>query len=466
MSADTALCDASAVWLRDAIRRRDISARDLVESCIQRIEERNPQLNAIVTPCLDIALEQAIAQDAIKDPANLPPLHGLPVLIKDLTETRGLRTTFGSRAFADHVPDADNPIVARLRDAGAIVLGKTNTPEFGAGANTTNDVFGPTRNPTDPNLTSGGSSGGSAVAVATGMAPFATGSDYGGSLRIPAAFCGVVGYRASTGWVPAPNRKLGHSSLWIEGPIARSVADMALLFDAMRGYIPEDPLSSPVALDAAPAAPVQLSDLRVGFSDDLGASPLDTGISETFQKAKHQLSDLFGHAEEQVLDLSDAEEVFRLLRAEEMLACHTETAKRAPGLIGANVMNNLADSQRVTLQERADAGVRHAQIVRSFQSIFDDIDVLICPTCAVSPFPVEQNHPTEINGRPLVTYYSWYALTFALSLTGNPVISLPFGRDHAGMPFGIQLIMPRNKDLSLISLANALEHELLLSSRN
>ncbi|MBT3910086.1 MAG: hypothetical protein HOF27_10465 [Rhodospirillaceae bacterium] len=213
-------------------------------------------------------------------------------------------------------------------------------------------------------------------------------------------------------------------------------------------------------------SPPRLSDLRVGFSDDLGASPLDAGVLETFQAAKDQLSHLVGLAEEQTIDMSDAEEIFRLLRAEEMLACHTEAVNRSPDLIGANVTANLADSHRVTLLERAEAGVRHAQLVRSFQSIFDDIDVLICPTCAISPFPVEQNHPTEINGQPLATYYSWYALTFALSLTGSPVISIPFGRDQLGMPFGIQLVMARNKDLSLLALANSLEEELSLSSRN
>ena len=466
MGESPALCDQSAVWLRDAIRRREITSGELLESCIQRIEEINPTLNAVVTPCFDAAREQAAVADAANKDGDLAPLHGMPILIKDLTETKGLRTTFGSRAFADHVPTQDDPIVARLRDAGAIVLGKTNTPEFGAGANTTNEVFGSTRNPMNTNLTSGGSSGGSAAAVATSMAPFATGSDYGGSLRIPAAFCGVVGFRASTGWVPAPSRKLGLSPLWVEGPIARSVADVALLFDAMRGYTPQDPLSSPAALSTAPVSPPRLSDLRVGFSDDLGASPLDAGVLETFQAAKDQLSHLVGLAEEQTIDMSDAEEIFRLLRAEEMLACHTEAVNRSPDLIGANVTANLADSHRVTLLERAEAGVRHAQLVRSFQSIFDDIDVLICPTCAISPFPVEQNHPTEINGQPLATYYSWYALTFALSLTGSPVISIPFGRDQLGMPFGIQLVMARNKDLSLLALANSLEEELSLSSRN
>jgi Asp-tRNA(Asn)/Glu-tRNA(Gln) amidotransferase A subunit family amidase len=466
MSRDTALCDQSAVWLREAIRRRDVAARDLVESCIRRIEDRNPQLNAVVTPCFDAALEQAAAQDAIKGTVDLPPLHGLPVLIKDLTETKGLRSTFGSWVFADHIPAKDDPIVTRLRDAGAIVLGKTNTPEFGAGGNTNNEVFGPTRNPMDVNLTSGGSSGGSAAALATGMAPLATGSDFGGSIRVPAAFCGVVGFRASTGWVPAPSRKLGYSPLWIEGPMARSAADVAMLFDVMRGYALKDPLSSPVASRAAHVPAPQSKDLRIGFSADLGTTPLDVGVADAFQAAKDHLSRLFGQALDQVLDLSGGLEIFRILRAEDMLACHSEVAAKAPELIGGNVRAGLEEARQVTLEERARAGVRHSQFVQAFQAIFDDIDILVCPTCAISPFPVEQNHPEQINGKPLRSYYSWYALTFVLSLTGSPIISIPFGRDQTGMPFGLQLVMPRNQDLTLLALASELEDKLNLSSDN
>jgi amidase len=466
MSRDKALCDQSAVWLHRAIKRRDIAARDLVESCIQRIEDRNPQLNAVVTPCFDAALKQAAAQDAIKDTSDLPLLHGLPVLIKDLTETKGLRTTFGSRVFNDHVPVEDDPIVTRLRDAGAIVLGKTNTPEFGAGGNTNNDVFGATRNPIDANLTSGGSSGGSAAALAAGMSPLATGSDFGGSLRIPSAFCGVVGFRASMGWVPAPRRKLGYSPLWVEGPMARSAADVALLFDVMRGYSLNDPLSSPIAQSAVciPAPP--LKNVRIGFSADLGTTPLDTGVAEAFQIAKERLSGLFGQAFDYTVNLSDGVEIFRILRAEDMLACHTEIAATAPELLGDNVRAGLEEAHQVTLQERARAGVQHSQFARAFQAIFDDIDVLVCPTCAIPPFPVEQNYPEHINGESLRTYYSWYALTFVLSLTGSPVISIPFGNDKKGMPFGLQIVMPRNQDLALLALASKLEGTIGLSSTN
>lgn len=449
------LCDWSAVSLRRALDRKEISSVDIVESCISRIESRNPDLNAIVTADFDQARSAAARLDQTSAEPPRSVVHGLPVVIKDLNETERLRTTFGSRMFAEHVPEKDDAVVARLRKSGAIVLGKTNTPEFGAGANTTNDVFGATRNPFDMSLTSGGSSGGSAVAVATGMAPLATGSDFGGSLRIPAAFCGVVGFRASPGWVAAPHRKIGYSPLWIEGPIARSVEDTALLFNALSGFDPNDPLSLPVL--PGESAGEERNDFRIGFSADLGAAEIDATIAGAFESACNAIKTKFPNSGDIDLDLSAAHDLFSLLRAEDMVANHGERVRSKPELIGSNVRNNVTEAAAYSFEQLAVARANHTSFEQAFQRLFDQVDALICPTCAIPPFSVDQNHPTEINGKTLDRYYSWYTLTYALSLTGSPVISLPAGKDSHGLPFGIQIIMRRNRDLDLIKIATLIE---------
>ncbi|MAH84947.1 MAG: hypothetical protein CBB68_11740, partial [Rhodospirillaceae bacterium TMED8] len=364
-------------------------------------------------------------------------------------------TTYGSRIYADHVPTVDDPIVRRLKDAGAIILGKTNTPEFGAGANTTNEVFGATRNPCDDALTSGGSSGGSSAAVATGMAPLATGSDLGGSLRIPASFCGVVGFRASAGWVPAPNRMLGYSPLWVEGPIARTVGDAKLLFGALFGYDRSDPLSHP-EFPGDQGAP-SLKKIRVGVSVGLGATEVEAEVRDAFTRTCEMFQDVFKEVIPLDLDLSACHEIFRVLRGEDIVAAHGDRPSDEMVMLGDNIRANLDEAASITFDERARAGGQHSEFARAFQALFNEIDVLICPTCAIKPFPVTQNHPTEINGVELEQYYSWYALTYALSLTGSPAISLPVGNFLDGLPFGLQVVMQRDKDWELLSTAASIE---------
>ncbi|MEP3276675.1 MAG: amidase family protein [Stappiaceae bacterium] len=450
----------SAVELRRRTGSNEITPTELVEACIDRIESVNPQVNAVITTNYVEARRTAKqATSDLRSGGALPPLHGLPVVVKDLSDTRGLRTTYGSRCFADHVPESDSILVERLRSAGAIVLGKTNTPEFGAGANTSNQVFGATGNPFNPNVTSGGSSGGSAAALACDMAPLATGSDLGGSLRIPASFCGVVGMRPSPGLVPSKSHVSGFSQLWTDGPMARSVEDLALLLSSISAFDPRDPLSTPASrIDFDDFYKLKdLTGMRVGFSTDLGVAEVDQEIATLFDARKADIGRHFHNAEDVNLELSDATEIFRVLRAESLYAAYGELVSKEPEMIGSNVRGNILEAAQLSLLDTARADAAHTALYRRFQTVFDDIDYLVCPATAVSPFPVEENHPVEINGRPLDGYFAWYAITWALSLTGCPIVTIPCGFDHNNMPFGIQIVGKRFSDLDLLQLSHALE---------
>lgn len=456
----TDIVTLSAVELRRRIGSNELSPTELVEACILQIEKTNPQINAVITKNFQQArldAEKATADMKIGKP--LPALHGLPILVKDLADTKALRTTYGSLCFAEHVPTEDSIVVENLRKAGAIVLGKTNTPEFGAGANTSNLVFGATGNPYNPSVTSGGSSGGSAAALACDMAPLATGSDLGGSLRIPASFCGVVGMRPTPGMVASKSHVSGFSPLWTDGPMARNVEDLALLLSAISAFDVRDPLSTP-------ASHFEFDDFykfkdlaahRIGFSTDLGVAAVDNQIAQLFEDKKGQIARHFFHSRDLELDLSDATQTFRVLRAQSLYAAYADLAHEKADLIGENVRANFLEAEGFGLLDTARADANHTSLYRRFQKIFDEVDYLICPATAVSPFPVEENHPVEINGQPLQGYYAWYAITWALSLTGCPVIAIPCGLDHNDMPFGIQIVGRRHADLELLKLAYSLE---------
>jgi Asp-tRNA(Asn)/Glu-tRNA(Gln) amidotransferase A subunit family amidase len=456
----TGLNKLTAVALRSLIGSRDISPADVLTDCIAAIEAKNPTINAVVTTNFDQAMDIAKQAEAAVIAGNdLGPLHGLPVLIKDLAETKGLRTTFGSKCFADYVPQKDAIIVEKLKAAGAIVIGKTNTPEFGAGANTSNMVFGATGNPFNPAVTSGGSSGGSAAALACDMAPIAAGSDLGGSLRIPASFCSVVGMRPSPGMVPSGSHVSGFSPLWTDGPMARYVEDLALMLSAISGFDRRDPLSSPASVFPFEDF-YQITDLakcRVGFSTDLDVALVDDDIRAVFESRKPMIARHFRTATDVTLDMSAATEVFKILRAESLFAAYGDLVAEQGDQIGENVVSNVLDAQTYCLTQTAAADAAHTEIYRAFQLLFDDVDVLICPATAVSPFPVNDNHPAEINGQKLDGYYAWYAITWALSLVGCPIVTIPCGVDHNGMPFGIQLVGQRHDDLALTKLARAVE---------
>jgi amidase len=450
------LCDLAAVELRRLVGARKVSPVELLRSCRERTERINPAVNAIVATCWERALAEARqAEAAVAQGEALGPLHGLPVGIKDLELTAGLRTTYGSPQFEDFVPEADERLVAAIRAAGGIVVGKTNTPEFGAGANTVNPVYGATGNPFDPARTCAGSSGGSAVALATGMVPLATGSDMGGSLRNPAAYCGIAGFRPSPGVVPSELRLLGWSPLAVNGPMGRSVPDLALLFAAIAAQDARDPLSA--ALPAAAAEPVDLAALRVAISEDLGFAPIQHDMRQTFRSAIAAVRGVFALAEDRDPDMAGADEAFEGARGLAFLAAHADTHARDPDLLGPNVHANVEQALAMSALDAARALALQTAIYRRFVSFMQGFDILICPAMPVPPFPHGQLYVAEIDGVRLRTYFHWLALAYGLTLTACPVVCIPCGRDPTGMPFGIAICGRRGGDLRVLAIAAALE---------
>ena len=453
------LCDLEAVELRRLIGAGEVSPVELVESCIARIEAADPAVNAITAKAYDRARAEArAAEAAVRRGDALGPLHGLPIGVKDLSDTEGLLTTYGSPLYADYIPPTDELVVAALRRAGAIVLAKTNTPEFGAGANTRNAVFGPTRNPFDPRLTCGGSSGGSAVALACGMVPLATGSDLAGSLRTPAAFCGIVGFRPTPGLVPTETRGHGWSPLPVDGPMARTVADAALMLSAMTGDDPRDPLSLGVdgaafrALDA-----VDLGRLTVAFSEDLGFAPVDGRVRAAFRRARQALEPAVGRSIDFTVDMSGVDEAFATLRAVGFVAAHREKVGATPDKVGPNVTANVAAGLELGLADVAEALTVQTRVLRDADAFMAGVDAVICPVAGHPPFPWEEWFPATIDGAALSSYFHWLALAYGPTLAGLPSVALPFGRDEAGLPFGVQIIGRRRGDHAVLSAARAIE---------
>lgn len=460
MSAMTALCDLSAVELRRLIGQKGISPVELLESCLERIAATNPAVNAMVT--LDEAgARQAAkrAEQAVMQGEPLGLLHGLPLGIKDLAVTGGLRTTFGSQLFADDIPAQDERGIADLRAAGGIVLGKTNTPEFGAGANTTNAVFGPTGNPYDPARTCGGSSGGSGVVLACGMVPLASGSDHGGSLRIPATFNGVVGMRPTPGMVASERRGLGWFANPVNGPMARTVDDLALMLAAMVSDDPLDPLARPVGDRAALAnpAPVDLAGVRVRFSEDLGFAPIEARMRACFQAIMARLAPFFAATDLHDPDMNGADRIFDVQRALYMVAGHGARVSAHRDRLGSNIVSNVEQGWTMSLADVAETANGQTRIYRNFVRYLSDWDVLICPNTGVPPFPVDQLYVDVIDGRKLATYYHWFAMTYGLTLTAHPIIALPCGTDYTGIPFGLQIVGKPGQEAKLLGIARALE---------
>ncbi len=453
-------CELSALEARRLIAERRLSPVELLESCLRRIERVNPAVNAFVALDVERAREAArAAERAVKSGEALGPLHGLPLGVKDLNNTAGLRTTYGSLIYKDFVPEQDEHLVAALRRAGAIVLGKTNTPEFGAGGNTTNKVYGPTRNPFDPARTCGGSSGGSGVALATDMVPLATGSDTGGSLRTPAGFCGVVAIRCTPGVVPSDRRVVGLTTYNVQGPMARSVADAALMLSVMAGFDACDPLAAPIDGTAlGKIEDIDLGRLRVAVSEDLGFAPVDDGIRAVFRDRVMRLRSAFRVCETRDPSLVSADRVFWIIRGVHFLAAQRERYEKQRELLGENVIRNVEAALAMTPEEIGWAYAEHTRLYRDFQRFFDEVDLLICPTTSVPPFPVEQLYPTHINAKRLDNYIQWVGITSGITLTGHPVVALPCGLDHTGTPFGIQIVGPqRYSERLVIAVAAALE---------
>jgi amidase len=455
----TELCDESAVELRRRIGAREISPVELLESCIKRIERVNPTLNAVVATIYDRARKEAkAAEEKVMRGEELGALHGLPLGVKDLDETEGLRTTWGSPIYKDNVPKRDGRMVAACRAAGAIVTAKTNVPEFGAGANTNNPVYGPTGNPFDPKRTCGGSSGGSAVALATSMFPICTGSDTGGSLRIPAAFCGIVGFRPSPGVVPSDRRALGWTNLSVLGPMGRNVADTALLLSAQSGFDSCDPFSHPIdAASLREIMPVDLSTLRVAISPDLSFSPMDKRLRATFAERVAMFKHVFRSCEAVELDMTGADEAFEAIRAQNFLAAQRDNYEKHRDKLGPNIIANYEQGLAQSAMDVARGHLLQTQIYRRFQTLYKGIDVLITPTVSVPPFPWTQRYVAEMDGQKLRTYFHWLAPTYGITLTGHPAISIPCGLEPTGTPFHLQIVGPHAGDRFTLGVAHALE---------
>ena len=460
-------CDLSATEARALIGRRALSPVELLDSCIARVEAIDPAVNAMPARGLDAARAAAAkAEQAAMAGDALPPLHGLPLGVKDLTAAAGLPFTRGSTIFRDQVAAEDERLVADLRRAGAIVLGKTNTPEFGAGANTRNAVWGATGNPFDPARSAAGSSGGSAVALACGMVPLATGSDMGGSLRNPAAFCGVVGLRPSPGVVPHEARPHNWLPLSTNGPMARTVADAALLLSAMA--VPDGRDAWTRATDLATLHPLpsrDLASLRVALSPDLGFAPVEQAVAATFAQKTALFRPLFAAAEDTAPDCAGADEAFAVLRAVAFLGSFAALDQARPGELGPNVQANLAEARRYTAADVARALGLQTALQRCWHAFFCQFDILLTPAISITPRPWSELYPAQIDGRPLDSYYHWLALAYAGTLAGHPCLSLPVGLDAAGMPFGLQMIGRPGEDASLLSAAAALEAALAADPR-
>ncbi len=456
------LADLSASEARWQLMTGDLSSTELVDACLERIELVDPKVNAMVTRAAERARDEAANADRVAARGRfLGPLHGLPVAIKDLQDTEGIRTTRGSGEFADHVPTADAAIVAKVRAAGGIVVGKTNIPERSIGANTINRLFGATGNPFDPTKTCGGSSGGSGVALATGMAPLATGSDHGGSLRIPACYSGVVGYRATPGVVPFEERTTAQTYYSVQGPMARSVEDAALLLSVLaqrESRAPRDPMAFP--LDASVLAELMPTDpgrLRIGVSEDLGGVVVSEPVRRAFRKRVEVLDELVGICEPVDIDLTDAMDVDWRIRQDVFVTqYHAEVDGWDEGF-NPNVRATYDSALDTPMEAIARARGRQMELIRRFQALTDTYDAIICPGVSVSPFPWTDLFPTVIDGEPVENYMAWLTLTAAITVIGHPVVALPTGLDEFGMPFGIQVIGRTYADRRLLSVAKALE---------
>ena len=459
MTQDEGLLALSAVELRRRIGSKEISPAELLEASIARIARLNPALNAITATDYRAAREQAMrAEQAALRGDELGRLHGLPTGIKDLHETAGLLTTYGSPLFRDHVPAQDCTMVANVRAAGAVIVAKTNVPEFGAGANSRNPVWGATGNPFNPLLNPGGSSGGSAVALATDMLPVCTGSDTGGSLRIPAAMCGVVGYRPSPGLIAMETRGLGWTPISVLGPMGRDVPDTRLLFAAQLGMDDRDPLTFPLEPDSiAGSRTADLGRLKVAWTEDFGAAPVGQEIRTAMREKMAAMKHLFRACDEIAIDLGEPDRCFDVVRATSFLARYLPTYEKDRDSLGPNIRANYEIGAAMSLADAAWAHGEQTRIFRKFQTLFRDYDLILSPTVPVTPFPWTQLYLAELEGTKLRNYYHWLALTYYVTLATNPAISLPIGTDPMGMPFGLQIIGRFHGDADLLDAAEAIE---------
>ena len=453
------ICFSTAVDLVRRIRGRELSACEVMEAHLRQIERLNPELNAIVTLHADRALEGAREADERQARGDaLGPLHGLPIAHKDLVTTRGIRTTFGSRLFSNYVPTQDDLIVERLQAAGAVTIGKTNVPEFGAGSQTYNEVFGETRNPYDTSKTCGGSSGGAATALAAGMLPIADGSDMGGSLRNPGNFCNVVGLRPSAGRVPVYPTQLAWSGLTVLGPMARTVGDAALMLSAIAGPDPRSPLSiaEPGGRFAAPLER-DFRGVRIAWSRDLGGLPVDARVTATIDSQRQVFESLGCLIEDAEPDFADADRVFKVLRAWTFSLAFGQAREEILKQLKETVVWNIEQGRRLSAAQVGDAEIRRTRLYHRVREFMRDHEFLILPVNQVPPFDVKQRYVTEIAGQKMETYIDWMKSCYYITVTGHPAISVPCGFTSEGLPVGLQIVGRHQDDFGVLQLAHAFE---------
>lgn len=465
MSASQDLSRRSAADLARLISTRAVSPVEVIEAHLAVIARVNPHVNAICTLAADqaVATARRLEQTIMAGDAT-GPLAGLPVGIKDVTPTAGIRTTYGSPLFADHVPDEDAAVVTRLRQAGAIVLGKTNTPEFAAGANTVNRVFGATRNPWDLDKSVGGSTGGGAAALASGMIALAEGTDFGGSLRVPAAFCGMIGLRPTAGLIPnhpVPNPwDVGR----VHGPIARTAEDAALMLDALIGLSDLSPISALPPWKSARDAMASMPDakgIKIVYSPDIAGVGVDPEVEALCRSAARALADAGASVVESDFSLADGYDAYQALRGLWMV---TNYFVHLDGLdkLFANLRGNIEAGLKLTARDLAAAEQKRGELWHRCRALFAGADLLLTPTAPVPPFPVAQNYPDAIAGRKMATYIDWIAPTFLITLCGLPAISTPCGRTAAGLPVGLQIVGPRFSEPRLLATARLVQEANLL----
>jgi amidase len=451
----------------DAVRqiaRRQLSPVELAEACIARIEQLNPAINAVVAQDFDRVLDEAKrAERQVIEGERLGVLHGLPFGVKDMIDVAGLPTTFGSEIFRDNIATKDDAIVAAMRRAGAIPLGKTNNPDWSAGGNTINRVYGATGNPHDPTKSAAGSSGGSAALLAARMAPLATGSGTGGSLRNPAAFCGVVGFRPSPGVVPGDTRALSLLHLSTSGPMARSVADVGLMLSVMARPDRLDPFTTVVdghtpwdASAFATPGRVNLIEQRIAITEDFGFAPTEGIVRRAFRRVMAQLLPHLGRVEERHPLCDDADRIFSVLRGLAFIG-HGKYLEMAPEKVGPNVTANVAEGLSFGPQDIYDAMAAQGRYYRDWQVFFEGCDVILSPAVTISPRDWHELYPTKIDGVATKSYYHWLAMAYASTLSGHPSITIPVGRDETGMPFGLQIVGRRSDDLGTLRVAAEIE---------
>jgi amidase len=458
-AAESTICFMSAMEMARLIRAKKLSAREALAAHLKQIERVNPKVNAIVTLVPEMAADAAAKADEMQaHKETLGPLHGLPVAHKDLLETRGIRTTYGSPLFKDFIPAEDNIVVERMRRAGAIIIGKTNVPEFGAGSQTFNKVFGATRNPYDLTKTCGGSSGGAAVSLACGLAPVVSGTDTGGSLRNPAAFCNVVGFRPSVGRVPSPKAAFAWSTLSTSGCLGRSVADLAYVLSTIAGPDSRAPLSinEPGELFARPLDR-SFKGVHVAWFKDLGGVPFDPRVRAVVDGHRKTFESLGCIVEQAEPDFAPAEIAFRVLRALGSANTYGAQLHDHPDAFKDTLKGEIEEGLRLTGMDVARAETAHAQLWRGFQAFLEKYEYFVLPTTQLPAFDVDTPYPTEIAGVKFDNYIDWMKSCWYISATGNPAASVPGGYTPEGLPVGVQIVGRNKEDFSVLQIAHAFE---------